>query len=161
MFGKESPEKLKDKIAKISQDMEIFLEELRSLKKKEKEIVANISKIAQDDQDFNEYYDDIEKIRKDEVTIVKVGNADNLSDPSLKDTAMSSLTDMDNKLEQEQIEFDTSETKVEALEEKDMEYEKELEKNTKRILEVEFKIRNLEQKSKDLTKKLENSLEGG
>jgi peptidoglycan hydrolase CwlO-like protein len=97
-------------------------------------------------------------LQKDEISVIRTDD-DNLSDPALKDTALDDLDEKDKVFEDEIKQFDEDESKIEIIEETDIEYEKELEQISKKILELQSKIKSLEAQGKSYTKKLEGMLE--
>jgi len=158
MFGMSNEKKIKEKISDISQEIALKIDELKELRVKQKELLGKIEAITNNDDDFSNFYNSVNKVRNDEYEITRATD-DDFSDPKLKDSALSTLNEFDQELKNDEQEFDEDEAKVEILERKDMELEKDLEKTTQRIIALEREIVELEEKSEELTKKLEQQFE--
>lgn len=154
MFGKKNPEKMKDKLEDMSQELAILTDQLKTQRAHELELIEKIREIATNDGDFNRYVDDITEVRKDEVEVCRAGG-NQISDPRIKDAAIESTSAADSHLKDDEKNFDEDEAKIEEQEQQETDFEKQLEQTTKKIIEIEEQIKDIEEESTRLTEDLE------
>jgi chromosome segregation ATPase len=161
MFHIKTPgeiQRLKDKLFGISQELAVLAEKLKQERQKERELCKKLSELASDEEDFEKLYEDIDYIRKDENEVLSKGE-DDISDPRLRDSAIDSITRINEHLKKDEIFFEKDDEKVEGIEQQQLSIEKELEETSKNIIKIEEQIHDLEKKNEELTEKLEVDLE--